>query len=332
MRSKLKIAFIGFGAYAQKAYLPWIKENQFLQIVGISCDLELLNNKVENHLAVPYIDDPKSMIEDLRPDLVIITTPHAMHYEQTSLAIANRIHVMVEKPPACNSRQIRELYRLSQRANVKVAIGVERRYQRIFKLIKSVLESGRIGKICSVNYFYNKTNDDNYEKTWRNSKELSCGGILIDGGYHIIDLLLWLFPYDLTSLSGIIAYGERNVEMRGNFLATLERDIVISASLSYSQKYQTNYELMNIVGTDGQISYSKNKHPGGPKPQQLQITDKSGISKDINDFLDSNDLDYAPLKNLIESVKTNSPIIADIKSSIATIDFIEKLYETAQYT
>jgi predicted dehydrogenase len=55
--------------------------------------------------------------------------------------------------------------------------------------IKHVIDSKKLGDILWMRGRYGKEVDDNYANTWRCNKALNGGGILIDQGIHLVDLM-----------------------------------------------------------------------------------------------------------------------------------------------
>ena len=53
---------------------------------------------------------------------------------------------------------------------------------------KAIIETGRFGNIIGMQGTYGKSGGVSFPKSWRNKKEISGGGILLDQGIHMLDL------------------------------------------------------------------------------------------------------------------------------------------------
>src|SRR5438552_18103155 len=102
-QSKVRIVFLGcggmMGAHAQR-----LRNHPDVEIVGL-CDVseDLVKNFASRHLAgteqrPQLFTDPAQMYTALKPDAVLISTPHTQHYSQGVHALAAGCHVFMEKP------------------------------------------------------------------------------------------------------------------------------------------------------------------------------------------------------------------------------------------
>ena len=68
--------------------------------------------------------------------------------------------------------------------------GFNHRHHESMLLIKKIIVSGELGKILWIRGRYGKEVDQSFFDGWRAKKELAGGGILLDQGIHMVDLML----------------------------------------------------------------------------------------------------------------------------------------------
>lgn len=141
-----------------------------------------------------YVD----MLEKTRPDAIVISTPHTLHYEQIVAGLEAGAHVLCEKPMVSTAAHAREVIRLAEEADRIVSVSYQRRYQPAFRLMRQIIASGQIGEVQFVNALQNQRwyAGQKAAQRWRIRKELSGGGQLNDSGSHMVDVLL--FATDLA--------------------------------------------------------------------------------------------------------------------------------------
>jgi predicted dehydrogenase len=102
------------------------------------------------------------------------------------------MHVLVEKPMACNVQQCNEMIRASEKNKRVLAVGLMRRYSQASRAAKKSIENGLLGQIVSFdirNGF--SASKWPFASDFILRKESAGGGVLMDLGVHTIDQLLW---------------------------------------------------------------------------------------------------------------------------------------------
>lgn len=123
----MRLAIIGLGAIAKKAYLP---------ILTVKEDVELListrNKAVLEEISNKYnIDRAYTNIENLLEediDAAIISTHADGHYEIAKKLIKQGVSVYIDKPISFNFEEAKEIDRLAKEHNVIAMVGFNRRF------------------------------------------------------------------------------------------------------------------------------------------------------------------------------------------------------------
>jgi predicted dehydrogenase len=121
---------------------------------------------------------------------LIITNPNIFHFAQINKALDVGLHVYVDKPIALPSDDLPFLVALAQRKKLLLFTGIQRRLEAPYKYLYSAVtrnrEFGKLSRIrCKLSFAQHLTD-------WRRSIDLAGGGILIDSGYHLLDIVGWI--------------------------------------------------------------------------------------------------------------------------------------------
>ncbi|MCD4730067.1 MAG: Gfo/Idh/MocA family oxidoreductase [Bacteroidales bacterium] len=128
-------------------------------------------------------------------DAVIVCTPPSTHVQIADQALDNGAHVFVEKPLSHEINGIQELMERSNRENKIISIGYCFRFTQGLKLVKDIIDEGKLGNLLSARAEFGQYLPDwrpwqNYKQSYTARKDLG-GGIILDGS-HEIDYLYWL--------------------------------------------------------------------------------------------------------------------------------------------
>ncbi|NLB49410.1 MAG: Gfo/Idh/MocA family oxidoreductase [Erysipelotrichia bacterium] len=77
----------------------------------------------------------------------------------------------------------------SNASSLVLKFGFNHRYHNSIIEAKALIDSGILGKPVFVRGVYGKAGNTNYANEWRNNPMLSGGGILLDQGIHMLDLI-----------------------------------------------------------------------------------------------------------------------------------------------
>jgi predicted dehydrogenase len=132
-------------------------------------------------------------------DLIYISTPPFLHYEQAKSALDAGKHVICEKPLALTVEQADELVALARRKDRLLVANLMQRYNPVFDIVAELIQRGPLGQFLH-GYFENYASDENLPPEhwfWDRAKS---GGIFVEHGVHFFDLVAgWLGPGEVVS-------------------------------------------------------------------------------------------------------------------------------------
>jgi UDP-N-acetylglucosamine 3-dehydrogenase len=120
------------------------------QLVGIAEPVQAVREKAVNRFHVAAFEQYQQMIEETKPDLVVVAVPTNLHFEVTNYALDTGHHVLVEKPIASTLEEAETLIQLAKRRSVHLAVGHVERFNPAVMALKQLLAQGDLGTIFSL--------------------------------------------------------------------------------------------------------------------------------------------------------------------------------------
>lgn len=208
--SRLRAGVVGFGVGEQHAAAFAARSD--CELVAL-CDLDpdKLVAARQRFPAARVTTEPAELVASPDLDAVSIASYDDCHYEQVKLALEHGKHVFVEKP-LCLRREEAEDLRSILRAHPELVLSSNLllRTSPRFRLLKELIDAGRFGELFYVEGDYDYGRLHKITEGWRG--DLPYYSVVLGGGVHVVDLLLWLTGQRVTEVS---AYGNR-IASRGS--------------------------------------------------------------------------------------------------------------------
>lgn len=193
MSDNLRIGIIGGGAIVQVAHLPVLRKLKSVDVVAL-CDTDLPKARaIASRFAVPNAyDDIEEVLRTDGLDAVVICTPNHLHEAHVLAALDAGLNVLVEKPLAVSAQSAQRIIRAVETQDRLVMVGMNHRYRPDVQIVRSFVQSGELGPVDSVRGSWHVFRPSRAQLGWRQRRELSGGGVMLDLGLSILDLALWL--------------------------------------------------------------------------------------------------------------------------------------------
>ena len=148
--------------------------------------------------------DWKKMASRKDIDIVDINAPSYLHKEMAIFAANEGKNIFCEKPLAFTTADAREIIEAVEKNDVRHQIAFNFRFAPAIRVIKSMIDSGRLGEIYHFrgHYLQDFIISPDFPKVWRLDKTVAGSGSLGDLGAHVIDLARYLVG-DVKSVIGI---------------------------------------------------------------------------------------------------------------------------------
>ncbi|MEB6550237.1 Gfo/Idh/MocA family oxidoreductase [Heyndrickxia sporothermodurans] len=259
-------------------------------------------NLANEHHPIHLYENYTELIESDEVDAVVICTISGLHAEIAKIALIAGKHVILEKPMTLSLKEADELNQLAKANQCKIVVCHQMRFKPIMKKIKQVIQDGKIGKpyLGIVSIRLNRSPDYYASAPWRGDWE-NDGGMLVNQGIHLIDLMQW-FLGDVEKVYGDIS----------SFSKTKETEDIALGVLTFSNKAKGLIEAnvitqpknlghqLSIFGEKGCISLE------GPSLNQISrwyIVDEETDYEHLNELLKDNNEQVYMYENFIHTVQ-----------------------------
>jgi predicted dehydrogenase len=157
------------------------------------CDTSRYVNSVLNKYAgVETYTSYQELINESRPDAVIVATPSSTHFDCAKYALEKNVHLFVEKPLTLSATESRTLSELAVQRRLVNQVGYHNRFIGTFQEARRLVRAGALGKVSNINgSAFGQVVVKEQNRTWRASKS-EGGGCLHDYACHVIDLMNFL--------------------------------------------------------------------------------------------------------------------------------------------
>ncbi len=213
----MKTVIIGLGVIG-KVHYEVLSSSEY-NVVAI-CDVD---EKVKAQVSgVKFYTDYKLMIEEVKPDVVHICTPHYLHKEMVLYCLERDINVVCEKPLCIKKDDIQEILTAEKKSKAKLGICFQNRFLERNAYVKEYLQDKKVVSAIAT-LAWNRGKEYYAQASWRGTKNEEGGGVLINQAIHTIDLLVYLLgmpDYVTASVSNLSLKGVIEVEDSAIVLCT----------------------------------------------------------------------------------------------------------------
>lgn len=264
----MKICIIGSSGHYGYA-LEGIKTDGQLDIIGLSKGhkdekIEGLITQVEGLGYEPKIyDDPIKMMDELKPDIVVINTFFYRNAQLAIEAMERKINVYIEKPVALILEDLDKLIEVYRRTQVKLSSMLGIRYTSHFWTAYNLVKDNKIGEIRLIHA--QKSYKLGLRPDFYKRRE-TYGGTIPWVGIHAIDWIYWFSGKKFKSVyaSHSRSFNNNNGELEVTAVCnfTLEDEIFATVNIDYLRPINApthGDDRIRIVGTKGIVEVMNGK-------------------------------------------------------------------------
>ena len=243
----IKIGIAGFGKIGQlRARI--LSERNDVVIVGVFDPV-----KPEKLKEGTFYESFDALLEaDL--DAIFICAYNTVLAEYTAKALNKGIHVFCEKPPAMKTEDLGIVFDALKSSGKVLKYGFNHRYHYSVMEAKKIVDSGKMGKLLWMRGAYGKAGSIDYDKNWRNYKKFSGGGILIDQGIHMLDLMRYFSGEKFNKINSYITTAYWNIKVEDNAFVLMQSDNNVIASMHSSATQWRHKFLLEMCFEEGYLN------------------------------------------------------------------------------
>tara|TARA_B100000953_G_scaffold97622_1_gene80020 strand:+ start:6380 stop:7372 length:993 start_codon:yes stop_codon:yes gene_type:complete len=321
-----KVGIIGYGKMGQIRHQV-ISAFEDVQVQSIY-DPEKVDTEIEK------AQNSDQIIENPEIDAVFTCTPNYLNKPLTIQSLKAGKHVFCEKPPGFTAKDIEEIRAVEKESGKVLMYGFNHRHHASIKYMKKLVDDKEFGKILWMRGRYGKSVDETFYDNWRAKKELAGGGILIDQGIHMLDLLLHLGGnFDNVHASVSNLYWNLNVE--DNVFATLENTKTgLAASLHSTMTQWRHLVSLEVFLEKGYLVLNGLKTSSNSYGEEILTIAKNRSTAPVATWKDEKNITYhtdksweSELTEFFSAIKSNREVkLGNSSDALKLMKIIDKIY------
>jgi predicted dehydrogenase len=192
---KMAIAGVGVMGRDHLKNALTLQQEGAVKLVGLAdVELDRVKRPGEEH-DVPAFQDYNQLLDETKPDFVVVATPHPQHEEVTVAAARRKVHVLCEKPIAHTVAAADRMIEACKRAGVLLGIDFNQRTTPAYIRAAQLIAGGELGALYRVNFIasaWYRTQAYYDSGGWRGTWAGEGGGVIMNQAPHHLDLYCWL--------------------------------------------------------------------------------------------------------------------------------------------
>jgi predicted dehydrogenase len=326
---KLRVGIAGYGVVGTKRR-HFIDQTPLMKTVAV-CDNKFTNEGTFADGVRYYRDYVKLLQEPL--DVLFVSLPNYLAAEVTVSGLEKGLHVFCEKPPGRNVADIEQVIAAERKTpGLLLKYGFNHRYHYSVQEALEIVKAGTLGQIVNLRGVYGKSKIIPFSGGWRATRQLSGGGILLDQGIHMVDLMR-LFCGEFDEVKSFISNGYWGHDVEDNAYAIM-RDRLGRVSMLHSSATQWRHRFsLEIALTEGFLvlegilsgskSYGQEKLIVGKRDE----SDTGCMREESRMYLEDNSW-ADEINEFANAIVNNQPIVhGTSQDALNTMQMVYRIYE-----
>lgn len=238
---QLRVGIAGFGVVGKRRK-DCVDRHPHMRVVAV-CD-QTFEGEGTLPDGIRYHQDYRRLLtEDL--DVLIVCLTNDIAAQVTIAGLESGLHVFCEKPPGRSVEDIVQVIAHERRhPALKLMYGFNHRYHESVQDSLRILRSGELGRVINMRAVYGKAKLITFNQPdWRTKREISGGGVLLDQGIHMVDLMR-LFGGDFTEVHSFISNSHWGYDVEDNAYALMRTsDGVVGMLNSSATQWRHRFHL-----------------------------------------------------------------------------------------
>ena len=227
----LKVGIAGYGVVGKRRG-DCIQRHPNLKLVAV-CDQVFTSDGVLPNGVSHFRTYQQLLQQDL--DVLIVCMTNDIAAEVTKAGLNLGLHVFCEKPPGRDMGDIASVIATEKKnPQCRLMYGFNHRYHDSVQDALKVIRSGQYGDIINMRGVYGKSKLITFNQAdWRAKREIAGGGVLLDQGIHMVDLMR-LIAGEFVDVQSFISNGHWGYNVEDNAYALMRTEQGVVAMLNSS--------------------------------------------------------------------------------------------------
>jgi predicted dehydrogenase len=237
----LKVGIAGFGVVGKRRK-ECIDRRSDMHVTAV-CDRTFTG---EGTLAdgTRYFQEYRELLK-MPLDVLIVCLTNDIAAEVTIAGLESGLHVFCEKPPGRTVEEVHQVIAHERRhPRLKLKYGFNHRYHESVQDALKILHSGELGRVINIRAMYGKAKMITFNQPgWRTERAIAGGGVLLDQGIHMVDLMR-LFGGDFTEIHSFVSNNYWRYDVEDNAYALMRTaDGVVGMLNSSATQWRHRFHL-----------------------------------------------------------------------------------------
>lgn len=349
-RKKRRVGIVGLGF--GRAHIPAFQANGCEVVAVCQRNQETARAVAERYRVPAVFERWEQMLEETKPDIVVIASPPNLHREIALRAFEQGAHVLCEKPLAMTAAEGRDMVEAARRAQRVAMTSFNWRFIPAMQRFHSLVEEGAVGRLfhAAGRWLGARGADESAPVTWRMDRAQAGHGAMGDQGVHLIDMVRWNFgEFARVSAQAGVAYPARTAPggkpTDAEDFCTVMGDLASGGQVTLSVSRAArgaNEQFLEAYGSQGALVYRVDREKarwyvgdlraagasgtlqpvpvtaGLPRSagegDQMEVTGKTTIGPLVKRFLDGVRRGESPSPTLEDGVRAQLVLDAVLRS------------------
>lgn len=241
----IKVGIAGYGIVGQRRH-EVIDRSGRASVVAV-CDKKFDHDGVLES-GVKYFP---SLIELLSEpiDVLFVCMTNDANASATIAGLRRGLHVFCEKPPGRTSKEVMDVMSFERTVpNLVLMYGFNHRYHHSVMDAYNLIRGGELGRVVNMRGVYGKSQIKTFDQTdWRTKHSIAGGGVLLDQGIHMLDLMR-LFAGDFIEVKSYVENSFWNYDVEDNAYAIMRTEegvvaVIHSSATQWRHKFHLEITL-----------------------------------------------------------------------------------------
>jgi predicted dehydrogenase len=230
--ANLKIGIAGFGVVGKRRR-DCVARRSDMHVVAV-CDQTFAREETTADGVRCYTTYQNLLNEEL--DALIVCMTNDIAAEVTIAGLEHGLHVFCEKPPGRDVADIRRVIDSERRhPGLKLMYGFNHRFHESVQDALRIMRSGDLGDVINMRGVYGKAKLVTFSQSdWRTKRAVSGGGVLLDQGIHMVDLMRLFGGAEFNEVSSFLSNRHWGYDVEDNAYALMRNTRGVVAMLNSS--------------------------------------------------------------------------------------------------